>query len=172
MSEKIFWIQKIQKTQFSFLTTYPFQLRKKLLNHSFELVCNQTESYLHRYIQSVSYKYEMSEKIFWIQKIQKTQYSFLTTYPFQLRKKLLNHSFELVCNQTESYLHRYIQSVSYKYEMSEKIFWIQKIQKTQYSFLTTYPFQLRKKLLNHSFDLVCNQTESYLHRYIQSVSYK
>ena len=56
MSEKIFWIQKIQKTQFSFLTTYPFQLQKKLLNHSFELICKQTQSYLHRYIQSVSYK--------------------------------------------------------------------------------------------------------------------
>ena len=38
MSEKIFWIQKIQKTQFSFLTTYPFELRKKLLNLSSELV--------------------------------------------------------------------------------------------------------------------------------------
>ena len=56
MSEKKFRIQKIQKTQFSFLTTYPFELRKKSLNHSLELVCNQTESYLHRYIQSVSYK--------------------------------------------------------------------------------------------------------------------
>ena len=55
-SEKCSLNQKIQKTQFSFLTTYPFQLRKKLLNHSFELVCNQAESYVHRYIQSVSYK--------------------------------------------------------------------------------------------------------------------
>ena len=41
---EMFLNQKIQKTQFSFLTTYPFQLRKKLLNHSFELVCNQRES--------------------------------------------------------------------------------------------------------------------------------
>ena len=38
MSEKNFLTQKIQKTQFSFLTTYPFELRKKLLNHSFELI--------------------------------------------------------------------------------------------------------------------------------------
>ena len=54
--EKCSLNQKNRKTQFSFLTTYPFELRKKLLNHSFELVCNQAESYLHRYIQSVSYK--------------------------------------------------------------------------------------------------------------------
>ena len=172
MSEKIFWIQKIQKTQFSFLTTYPFELRKKLLNHSFELVCNQAESYLHRYIQSVLYKWEMSEKIFWIQKIQKTQFSFLTTYPFELRKKLLNHPSELAFDQTKSHFYWYIISALYKVEMSEKIFWIQKNQKAQFSFLTTYPFQLRNKPLNYSPELVCNQTESHFHRFIQSVSYK
>ena len=66
-------------------------------------------------------------------------------------RKLLNHSFDLVCNQPESYLHRYIQSVSYESEMSEKIFWIQKIQKTQFCFLTTYPFELRKKTIKPLF---------------------
>ena len=56
MSEKIFWIQKIQKKQFSFLTTYPFQLRKKLLNQFSELDFDQTKSHFDRYITSVSYQ--------------------------------------------------------------------------------------------------------------------
>ena len=56
MSEKIFWIQKIQKTQFSFQTTYPFELRKKLLNHSLELIFDQTKSHFDRYITSASYQ--------------------------------------------------------------------------------------------------------------------
>ena len=41
MSEKTFWIQKIQKTQFCFLTTDPLGLRKKLWNHYFELIFDQ-----------------------------------------------------------------------------------------------------------------------------------
>ena len=56
MSEKFFLIQKIQKTQFSFMTTYPFELRRKLLNHSSELVFDQTESHFDRYITSALYK--------------------------------------------------------------------------------------------------------------------
>ena len=57
MSEKIYFsIQKIQKTQFSFLSTYQFQLMNEALNHCFELICKQTESYFHRFIKSVSYQ--------------------------------------------------------------------------------------------------------------------
>ena len=56
MSEKMFLIQKIQKTQISFQTTYPFELRKKLLNHSSELDFDQTKSHFDQYITSASYK--------------------------------------------------------------------------------------------------------------------
>ena len=129
MSEKTFWSQKIQKTQFSFLTTNPLELRKKLLNHSFELVFDQTKGRFDRYITSASYQWKMSEKIFWIQKIQKAQFSFHNPYPFQLQIKPLNYSREIIGSQTESHFHRFVKSVSYKWEMSEKIFWIQKIQK-------------------------------------------
>ena len=48
--------------------------------------------------------------------------------------KSFKHSFGLVFNQTESYSHRFIKSVSYKQEMSEKIFWIQKIKKNTIQF--------------------------------------
>ena len=57
MSEKKFFeFRKFKKTQFSFQTTYPFELRKKLLNHSSELDFDQTKSHFDRYITSASYQ--------------------------------------------------------------------------------------------------------------------
>ena len=74
----------------------------------------------------ISHRYHINEKcqkkFFEFRKFKKHNLVFLNPYPFQLRIKPIKHYLEIICSQTESHFHRFIQSVSYKREMSEKIF--------------------------------------------------